>query len=66
MAYMPEPFIEPIIDLDKQNHELEIERAVLIQKAKCLSDRLELINEMRKSQMNILKTAIDNFGGIWS
>ncbi len=47
------------IDLEEQNKQLEIERAVLLTKLECFGDKLELINDMRTDHMNTFKDLIE-------
>ena len=47
------------IDLDKQNRQLEIERAVLLQKSEALMEKFEMINEHRKSEMSLFESFIN-------
>ncbi len=53
-------------NLEEMNRELEIERAVLLQKAECLLDKLETLNEHRTTEMKLYESFLKEMKEIWS
>jgi hypothetical protein len=53
-------------DLEEQNRQLDIERAVLAQKAECLLEKLETLNEHRNAEMKLYESFLKTMKEIWT